>query len=197
MVLNFLRSQEGKENGAPNLCLADFVAPVESGIVDYTGAFVVTAEPDEEMMKEYAGDDYSTIMIRILSDRLAEAFTELLHEKIRKEIWGYASGEKISVDDMLKLRYKGIRPAPGYPACPDHTEKEKLFKLLDAVENTGVTLTESYAMVPVSSVSAYIFAAGESSYFNVGKIGRDQLEDYAKRKGMSIKSAGDWLAPNL
>lgn len=197
MVFNFLRNQERKEKGLPNLCLADFVAPEESGMVDYTGAFVVTAEPDEEKMKEYADDDYSTIMIRILADRLAEAMTELLHEKVRKDIWGYEPGEKLSIEDILKIRYHGIRPAPGYPACPDHTEKEKIFRILDAEENSGVGLTESYAMVPVSSVSGYIFATASSSYFNVGKIGNDQLEDYAGRKGMSIEKAMEWLAPNL
>ncbi|TFH35381.1 MAG: methionine synthase, partial [Bacteroidia bacterium] len=197
MVLNFLRTQERKDNESPNLCLADFISPAESGLVDYTGAFVVTAEPDEAKMKEYAEDDYSTIMIRILTDRLAEAFIELLHERIRKETWGYDKSENLSVQDMLKLKYKGIRPAPGYPACPDHTEKGKIFDLLDATENTGVTLTESYAMVPVSSVSAYIFASAESAYFNVGKIGSDQLSDYARRKGMSIEKAAEWLAPNL
>lgn len=197
MVFNFLRSQERKESGIPNLCLSDFVAPQSSGLVDYTGFFVASADSDEEKMKEYIEDDYNTIMIRIITDRLAEAFTELLHEKIRKEIWGYEPDEKLTVDDMLKLRYNGIRPAPGYPACPDHTEKGKLFRLLDAEKNCGVSLTESFAMKPVSSVSAYVFSPTESSYFNVGKIGDDQLHDFANRKGMSIEKAREWLAPNL
>ncbi|MEE4116522.1 MAG: methionine synthase, partial [Marinilabiliaceae bacterium] len=197
MLLNFLRNQEQKDDAKPNLCLADFVAPLESGLVDYTGAFVASAHPDEHKMKTYAGDDYATIMIRILSDRIAEAFTELIHEKVRKEIWGYVSDEKLGIEDMLRLKYTGIRPAPGYPACPDHTEKGKLFDLLDVEANIGVTLTESFAMSPPSSVSGYIFSHPESVYFNLGKIGSDQLKDYALRKGMGIDEASRWLAPNL
>ncbi len=197
MVLNFLRNQEKKADGQPNLCLADYIAPEESGIVDYTGAFVVTAEPDPAKMKKYEDDDYGTIMIRILADRLAESFTELLHEKVRTSIWGYKKDEKLDIEDMLRLKYQGIRPAPGYPACPDHTEKGKIFDLLDAEESIGVTLTESFAMNPPSSVSGYIFAHQQSAYFNVGKIGEDQLKDYAERKGMSVEEASKWLAPNL
>ena len=197
MVFNFLRNQEKKPAGVPNLCLADYVAPVAGGLKDYAGFFVATVEPDEKKMKDYAGDDYGTIMIRILSDRLVEAYTELLHQKVRKEIWGYRSDEDMSVDDMLKLRYQGIRPAPGYPACPDHTEKGKLFELLDAEKNCGVSLTESYAMKPVSSVSGYMFALEGSAYFNVGKIAKDQVEDYAGRKGFSPKEAEKWLRENL
>lgn len=197
MVLNFLRNQEKKSEGQPNLCLADYVAPVDSDMVDYTGAFVVTAEPDPAKMKKYEDDDYGTIMIRILADRLAEAFTELLHKKVRTSIWGYKKDEKLDIEDMLRLRYQGIRPAPGYPACPDHTEKGKIFDLLDAEENIGVRLTESFAMHPPSSVSGYIFAHKQSAYFNIGKIGEDQLKDYAKRKGMSEEEASKWLAPNL
>ena len=197
MVLNFLRNQEKKEDEKPNLCLADFVAPGDSGLVDYTGAFVVSADPDESKMKKYADDDYGTIMIRILSDRIAEAFTELVHEKVRKEIWAYAHDENLDIEDMLRLKYTGIRPAPGYPACPDHTEKGKLFDLLDVEANIGVSLTESFAMNPPSSVSGYIFSHPESVYFNIGKIGRDQLEDYASRKGMGVEEASKWLAPNL
>ncbi len=197
MTFNFLRNQERKEKDVPNLSLADFILPADKPGTDYMGAFVVTAEPDEEKMKEFRDDDYATIMIRILSDRIAEAFTELIHEKVRREIWGYSPEEKITVDNMLKLKYSGIRPAPGYPACPDHTEKEKLFELLDVENNIGVTLTSSYAMVPVSSVSGYLFSNRESAYFNVGKIGEDQLQDYAKRKGMTRDEAALWLAPNL
>jgi len=197
MVFNFLRSQEKKAEGVPNLCLADYVAPAESGLKDFAGFFVATVEPDEQKMKDYADDDYGTIMIRILSDRLAEAFTELLHEKVRKEIWGYMSDEDISVDDMLKMRYQGIRPAPGYPACPDHTEKRKLFELLDAEKNCGVSLTESYAMKPVSSVCGYIFALEGSAYFNLGKIAGDQVVDYAGRKGFTRKEVEKWLRENL
>jgi 5-methyltetrahydrofolate--homocysteine methyltransferase len=197
MVLNFLRNQEKKAGGQPNLCLSDYIAPEESGIVDYTGAFVVTAEPDPVKMKKYEDDDYGTIMIRILADRLAESFTELLHEKVRTSIWGYKKDEKLDIEDMLRLKYQGIRPAPGYPACPDHTEKGKIFDLLDAEENIGVTLTESFAMNPPSSVSGYIFAHDQSAYFNVGKIDDDQLADYAERKGMSVEEAARWLSPNL
>ena len=197
LTFNFLRNQEPKEDGKPNLCFSDFVAPEDSGLRDYAGLFVVTADVDEEKMRPYASDDYGTIMIRILSDRLAEAFTELVHEKVRKDLWGYASDEDLSVDDMLKLRYQGIRPAPGYPGCPDHTEKAKLFAMLDAVEATGVTLTETYAMNPVSSVSGYIFAHPRSSYFNVGKIGADQVSDYSRRKNQSEAETRKWLAQNL
>ncbi|MFN2379021.1 MAG: vitamin B12 dependent-methionine synthase activation domain-containing protein, partial [Bacteroidales bacterium] len=194
--LVFLRNQERKSEGH-NLSLADYVAPRESGLTDYTGAFVVTAEVDEERLGEVAGDDFAVIMIRILADRLAEALAELVHMKVRRETWGYAADENISVEDMLKLRYRGIRPAPGYPACPDHTGKKDIFDLLGAEEATGVILTESFAMSPVSSVCGYIFAAEESAYFNVGKIGTDQLEDYARRRGISIEEAAQWLAPSL
>jgi 5-methyltetrahydrofolate--homocysteine methyltransferase len=194
--LVFLRNQERKREGH-NLCLSDYVAPRESGLTDYAGAFVVTAEVNEERLREVAGDDFATIMIRILADRLAEALAELVHMKVRRETWGYAAGEKISVEDMLKIRYRGIRPAPGYPACPDHTGKRDIFDLLGAEEATGVILTESYAMSPVSSVCGYIFAAEESAYFNVGKIGRDQLEDYARRRGITTEEASQWLAPSL
>ncbi|MEA1886005.1 MAG: methionine synthase [Bacteroidota bacterium] len=196
-VFNFLRNQEVKEGGKPNLCLSDFVAPGDSGVKDHAGLFVVTAVPDAEKMKVYANDDYGLIMIGILADRLAEAFTELVHEKVRRDIWGYARDEKLTVEDMLKGRYRGIRPAPGYPACPDHTEKSKLFTMLGAGRNAGLSLTENYAMRPVSSVCAYIFAHKEARYFNVGRIGNDQLADYARRKEMDIEEARRWLAPNL
>lgn len=194
--LVFLRNQERKSEGH-NLCLADYVAPRESGLTDYAGAFVVTAEVDEVRLGEVAEDDFAMIMIRILADRLAEALAELVHMKVRRETWGYAADENISVEDMLKLRYRGIRPAPGYPACPDHTGKKDIFDLLGAEAATGVILTESFAMSPVSSVCGYIFAAEESAYFNVGKIGTDQLEDYALRRGISIEEAAQWLAPSL
>jgi 5-methyltetrahydrofolate--homocysteine methyltransferase len=167
------------------------------GIKDYIGAFVVTAEIDEESLKRYKGDDYSIIMIRILGDRIAEAAAELIHEKIRKEYWGYAPHEDLTADELFKAKYRGIRPAPGYPACPDHTEKQNLFELLEAQKRIGVTLTESFAMIPVSSVSGYIFSHPESSYFNLGKIGSDQLKDYAKRKNISDEEAAKWLSPNL
>jgi 5-methyltetrahydrofolate--homocysteine methyltransferase len=196
-VFRFLRNQESKEKGVPNLCLSDFIAPESSGIKDNIGAFVVTAEINEESLKRYKGDDYSIIMIRILGDRIAEAAAELIHEKIRKEYWGYAPDENLSGDDLFKSRYRGIRPAPGYPACPDHTEKQTLFELLGAQERIGVILTESFAMVPVSSVSGYIFSHPQASYFNLGKIGSDQLKDYAKRKNFTIGEASKWLSPNL
>ena len=197
VVFNFLRNQEQKKDGLPNLCLADFVAPGETGLYDHAGLFVVTALTDEEKIKAYTHDDYGEIMIRILADRLAEAFAELVHEKVRKDLWGYAADENLTVPDLLKQRYAGIRPAPGYPACPDHTEKGKLLGALGAEKNAGVTLTENYAMIPVSSVSGYIFAHEKASYFNVGKIGEDQLEDYARRKNMKIDDARRWLGSNL
>jgi 5-methyltetrahydrofolate--homocysteine methyltransferase len=196
-VFRFLRNQEVKEKGIPNLCLSDFIAPESSGIKDNIGAFVVTADIDEGSLKRYKGDDYSIIMIRILGDRLAEAAAELIHEKIRKEFWGYAPEENLTADELFKSKYRGIRPAPGYPACPDHTEKQTIFDLLEARERIGVTLTESFAMVPVSAVSGYIFSHPQSSYFNLGKIGTDQLKDYAKRKNFTNNEAAKWLSPNL
>ncbi len=196
-VLRFLRNQERKDQGIPNLSLADFVAPVSAGLMDYAGAFVVTAHPDHEAVARYADDDYATIMIRILSDRIAEAAAELVHERIRKEYWGYAPEEDLTAEDLFRLRYKGIRPAPGYPACPDHTEKRVLFDILDAEKLTGVKLTENYAMDPPASVCGYVFAHPASSYFNIGKIAGDQLEDYASRKNISVDEAARWLAPNL
>ena len=197
VVFRFMRNQEPKEKGIPNLSLSDFIAPASSGIKDNIGAFVVTADIDEDALKKYKGDDYSIIMIRILGDRIAEAAAEFIHEKTRKEYWGYAPDENLSVDDLLKAKYRGIRPAPGYPACPDHTEKQTLFDLLEAQKKIGVILTESFAMIPVSAVSGYIFSHPESSYFNLGKIGREQLADYAKRKNMTIDEAAKWLSPNL
>jgi 5-methyltetrahydrofolate--homocysteine methyltransferase len=197
IVFRFLRNQEPKDTGIPNLCLSDFIAPESSGIKDNIGAFVVSAEINEEALKRYKGDDYSIIMIRILGDRIAEAAAELIHERIRKEYWGYSPDENLSADNLFKSKYRGIRPAPGYPACPDHTEKQTLFELLEAQNRIGVVLTESYAMIPVSSVSGYIFSHPGSSYFNLGKIGTDQLKDYAKRKNISIEEASRWLSPNL
>jgi 5-methyltetrahydrofolate--homocysteine methyltransferase len=197
VVFRFLRNQEIKEKGVPNLCLSDFIAPESSGLKDNLGAFVVTADIDEEKLKRYKGDDYSIIMVRILGDRIAEAAAELIHEKIRKEYWGFAADENLTTDDLLKSKYRGIRPAPGYPACPDHTEKQTLFDLLEAQKRLGVILTESFAMVPVSSVSGYIFSHPGSSYFNLGKIGTDQLKDYAKRKNFTNDEATKWLSPNL
>jgi len=196
-VFRFLRNQETKEKGVPNLCLSDYIAPESSGLTDHIGAFVVTADIDKDAFGRYKDDDYATIMIRILSDRLAEAAAEWIHEKIRREYWGYSAEEKMDIDSLLKLRYKGIRPAPGYPACPDHTEKRVLFDLLEAEKMVGAELTENFAMVPPASVSAYVFSHPGSTYFNIGRIGTDQLKDYAERKKMNINEMTRWLAPNL
>jgi 5-methyltetrahydrofolate--homocysteine methyltransferase len=194
-----LRNQVVKEENLPNLCLADFVAPEETGLEDWLGAFAVTAGIGiEEKIREFeaAGDDYSAIMLKALADRLAEAFTELIHLKIREDYWGYAPGEGLSLDGLFRERYQGIRPAHGYPACPEHSEKEVLFRLLDA-ETHGISLTENWSMVPAASVSGLVFAHPRSSYFFVGKVGRDQVEDYAGRKGISIEKAESLLASNL
>jgi len=196
-VFRFLRNQEPKEKGVPNLSLSDYIAPESSGLTDNIGAFVVTAAIDNEAFAIYKEDDYATIMIRILSDRLAEAAAEWLHEKIRKEYWGYAKRENLPVDELLKLKYKGIRPAPGYPACPDHTEKQVIFDLLAAEKAIGARLTENFAMVPPASVSGYLFSHPGSTYFNIGKIAPDQLKDYAKRKNFTNEEAAKWLSPNL
>jgi len=193
----FLRNQEQKEKGINNLSLADYIAPESTGIIDNIGAFVVTAALDESGTDKYKDDDYAMIMIRILSDRLAEAAAEWLHAKIRREYWGYASEENLSVEEMIKQKYKGIRPAPGYPACPDHTEKRVIFDLLGAEKRIGARLTENFAMVPAAAVSGYVFSHPQSVYFNIGKIGQDQLKEYASRKKMTIEEAAKWLAPNL
>ncbi|MBP1668732.1 MAG: metH, partial [Bacteroidetes bacterium] len=195
-----LRNQEKKTDGSPNLCLADFIAPRSSGIPDYLGAFAVTAGLGiEKLLAEFEKnlDDYQGIMTKALADRLAEAFTELLHEKVRKEIWGYAPGESLSLDEMLLEHYQGIRPAFGYPACPDHSEKETLFRLLDAEKNTGISLTESFSMYPAASVSGILFAHPQSRYFFVGNVSRDQVEEYALRKKVSPETIESWLPVNL
>jgi 5-methyltetrahydrofolate--homocysteine methyltransferase len=195
-----LRQQSQKTAGAPNIALADFIAPKDSGIKDYMGCFCVTTgfgvdEKAAEFEKNL--DDYNSILIKALGDRFAEAFAEYLHLKIRKEIWGYASDEKLSNQDLIKEEYKGIRPAPGYPACPDHLEKPTIFKLLNVEQEIGVKLTESMAMWPASSVSGYYFGHPESKYFGLGKIKEDQVIDYAKRRGISTENAMKWLAPNI
>lgn len=197
VFLRFLRNQEKKGKDTPNLCLADFVAPTESGKNDHIGLFVVTAEINAEAYSEYADDDYASIMIRILSDRLAEAAAEWLHEQVRKDYWGYAPDEKITMEELFLAKYRGIRPAPGYPACPDHTEKRTIFNLLDAEVLTGAGLTENFAMTPPAAVCGYMFSHPASTYFNIGKIAADQLADYAARKNMTIEEATRWLAPNL
>jgi 5-methyltetrahydrofolate--homocysteine methyltransferase len=195
-----LRQQSQKTVGAPNIALADFIAPIESGKQDYIGCFCVsTGFGVEEKAAEFEKqlDDYNSILVKALGDRLAEAFAEYLHLKVRTEIWGYASDEKLSNDELIQENYKGIRPAPGYPACPDHLEKPTIWKLLDVENKIGVKLTESMAMWPASSVSGYYFAHPESKYFGLGKIKEDQVADYAKRRGISIESAKKWLNPNI
>jgi len=191
--LRFLRNQEEKEPGQHNLCLADFVAEKD----DHAGLFVVTVKTADPLPADIRGDDYRTIMLRILADRFAEAAAEWLHKEIRVKHWGYSAGEQLTMSEIFRVKYQGIRPAPGYPACPDHTGKKVLFDILRVPETIGVTLTESFVMVPVSSVCGYIFASPRSSYFNVGTIGRDQLEDYAARCGITVEEAARWLAPNL
>jgi 5-methyltetrahydrofolate--homocysteine methyltransferase len=189
-----------KPPGRPNLALADFVAPRDTGLPDYVGAFAVTAGIGaDKLVARFAADhdDYSAILTKALADRLAEAFAELLHLRVRREFWGYARDESLDNEGLIKERYQGIRPAPGYPACPDHTEKRTLFDLLDAEAQAGMTLTESFAMLPAASVSGFYFWHPEAKYFGVGKIERDQVEDYARRKGMEIATVERWLAPNL
>ncbi len=199
-VFHFLRQQMFKEKGDPNYSLADFVAPKESGVKDYMGFFAVTAGLKIDPLVahfEKNHDDYNAIMAKALADRLAEAFAELLHEEVRKKYWGYAKDEKLGVEDLIGERYRGIRPAPGYPACPEHTEKGILFELLQAEKNASIRLTESFAMHPGAAVSGFYFAHPQAKYFTVGKIEKDQVEDYARRKGMDVKTAEKWLAPNL
>ncbi len=196
-VFHFLRNQEKKDDGVPNLSLSDFILPEGSKVKDHMGLFVVSAYLNENLPAEMVGDDYAMIMLRILTDRLAEAATEKLHLMIRKERWGYAPDEKMSLKDMLANRYQGIRPAPGYPACPDHSEKQQIFDLLDAPKVTGTKLTGNFAMDPPASVCGYYFAHPGASYFNVGKIEEDQLTDYAERKGWSMSEAKKWLGSNL
>ncbi|GEP95277.1 methionine synthase [Chitinophaga cymbidii] len=198
--LESLRQQVKKAPGQPNFCLADFIAPASTGKQDYIGGFAVTAgEGIEKHLDKFKAehDDYSSIMLKALADRMAEAFTELMHERVRKEFWGYANQEHLNNDQLIKEEYMGIRPAPGYPACPEHTEKYKLFDMLGATEATGIILTESLAMYPASSVSGWYFAHPESKYFGLGKIEKDQLEDYAERKGWTIEEAERWLRPSL
>lgn len=196
-TFHFLRQQNKKAEGLPNFCLADFISPDPGK--DYLGLFAVTAGVGLEAMVaecKTRNDDYSEIMAKALADRLAEAFAECLHEKVRKELWGYHAGESLSNEDLIAEKYCGIRPAPGYPACPDHTEKKLLFELLDA-NKVGITLTESYAMYPAAAVSGFYFSHPESKYFGLGKIEKDQVNDYARRKGMNVQEVEKWLGPNL
>jgi len=200
-TLHFLRQQLARGGSdRPNLCLADFVAPRSSGVRDYVGAFAVTAgmELDAAVARfEAKNDDYTSILFKALGDRLAEATAERLHERVRKELWGYVPDEALSNEAIIGEKYRGIRPAPGYPACPEHTEKRTIFELLQVTERVGITLTEVCAMHPASSICGLYFAHPQARYFGVGKIKRDQLSDYARRKGWSLAEAERWLAPSL
>src|SRR5690606_845799 len=195
-----LRQQSKKAKGKPNIALADFIAPKETGIQDYIGCFCVstgfgTAELAAKYVAEH--DDYNAIMVKALADRLAEAFAEYLHKEVRTNYWGYASEENLSNEDLISEKYNGIRPAPGYPACPDHLEKRTIWEVLKVKENIGVELTDSLAMWPAASVSGYYFANPEARYFGLGKIKEDQVEDFAKRKNMNIEEATNWLKTNI
>jgi len=198
-VFHTLRQQEERED-TTYLAMSDFVAPKSSGMKDYVGAFVVSAgfgceDVCAELRRQ--NDDYKGIMMEAIADRLAEAFAELLHAKMRTELWGYAPDEKLDVDDLLKVKYDGIRPAPGYPTQPDHTEKPFMWKLLNAEAETGISLTDSHAMLPAASVSAVVFANKCSTYFQAGKLCKDQITDYAARKGQTVEEAEKWLGPYL
>jgi 5-methyltetrahydrofolate--homocysteine methyltransferase len=196
--LEMLRQQLKKAVGQPTFSLADFIKPAESG-TDYMGAFAVTVDGARQHIDRFAAehDEYNKILVQILADRMVEAFAECLHHKVRTEYWGYQKGETLTNEQLIREEYKGIRPAPGYPACPDHTEKLKLFSLLNVTDNIGIELTESLAMNPPASVCGWYIAHPQSHYFGLGKIKRDQLEDYAQRKGMSLEDAEKWLRPVL
>jgi 5-methyltetrahydrofolate--homocysteine methyltransferase len=199
-TLCHLRQQGEHRDGVPHRALSDYVAPRETGLADHVGAFAVTAGiGSQEKVAQFKAelDDYSAILLESLADRLAEAFAERLHERVRTEFWGYAPDEQLDNQELLKERYDGIRPAPGYPACPDHTEKAKLWELLDVEENTGIRLTESMAMWPGAAVSGWYFSHPQSQYFVVGRIAKDQVEDYAARAKMTLADAERWLSPNL
>ena len=195
-----LRQQLKKREGVPSFALADFIAPKETNIQDYIGGFCVsTGFGTKELAEAYeaAHDDYNSIMIKALADRLAEAFAEYLHKEVRTKHWGYAAHENLSNTDLIKENYKGIRPAPGYPACPDHLEKRTLWELLNVEERIGVQLTDSLAMWPAASVSGYYFANEQATYFGLGKITSDQVRDYATRRNITIEEAYQWLNPNI
>jgi 5-methyltetrahydrofolate--homocysteine methyltransferase len=196
---HFLRQQANKEGSEPCRSLADFIAPKETGLPDHIGAFAVTSGVGLKALCDSfraQHDDYNAIMAEAIADRLAEAFAEYLHKRVRDE-WGYGRAENLSPEELIHEKYRGIRPAAGYPACPDHTEKGPLWSLLNVEANTGMQITESFAMWPGSSVSGLYFAHPESRYFSLGKIGRDQVADYAERKGMSVAEVERWLGPNL
>jgi 5-methyltetrahydrofolate--homocysteine methyltransferase len=199
-VLHNLRQQGQKGSGVVNISIGDFIAPLSSGKQDYVGGFAVTTGIgiDAIVQKfEVQFDDYSSIMAKALADRLAEAFAECLHQMVRRELWGYANDEALDNEELIKEKYQGIRPAPGYPACPDHTEKWTLFELLDVQKQTGIELTESLAMYPAAAVSGWYFAHPDARYFGLGKIEKDQVADYALRKGWTLEEAERWLSPNL
>jgi methionine synthase (B12-dependent) (EC 2.1.1.13) len=199
-TIHCLRQQNKKSAGLSNFSLADFIAPIDSGVKDYIGGFVVTTGIGiEEKLEEFKlqHDDYNSILLKALADRLAEAFAELMHSRVRNEFWGYAKGENFSNEELILEKYRGIRPAPGYPACPDHNQKRILFEMLKETDSCGVKLTDALAMYPASSVSGFYFAHPEAKYFGLGKIGKDQVENYAKRKGLSVTEVERWLAPAL
>jgi len=200
-TLHNLRQQDKKKNSQqPNYCLSDFIAPKGSDIADYIGGFAVTTGHQiEQKIAEFEADndDYQSIMLKVLADRLAEAFAEHMHERVRKEFWAYESEECLSNEELIKEKYRGIRPAPGYPACPDHTEKATLWELLTPDVNAGMTITESFAMLPTAAVSGWYFSHPQSRYFSVTRIQQDQVIDYADRKGMDMMSTERWLAPIL
>ena len=200
VTLHFLRQQVDKPADRPDFCLADFIAPKDSGRQDWIGAFAVTAGIgiDAHVARfEAAQDDYDAILLKSLADRLAEALAERLHQRVRTEYWGYAGGETLGNDALIDEKYQGIRPAPGYPACPEHSEKATLFKLLDAERNAGMQLTDSYAMLPTAAVCGYYFSHPGSQYFVVGRVSKEQVGDYAQRKGVALPVAERWLASNL
>jgi len=199
-VIHHLRQQISKSHGQPNRCLADYVAPEESGLKDWIGAFSVTVGYGVDTLSkrfEKDEDDYKKILLKALADRFAEAFAERMHERVRKEFWGYAKDEVMDNESLIREKYRGIRPAPGYPSCPDHTEKSNLWDLLDVERHTGITLTENYAMIPAASVSGWYFSHPDSTYFGLGRISRGQVTDYARRKGMKVKAVEKWLTPHL
>ncbi|MBT3427783.1 MAG: methionine synthase, partial [Gammaproteobacteria bacterium] len=198
--LHQLRQQTDKPNGQANLCLSDFIAPANTGISDFVGGFAVTSGIGLEQMVDsfkQAQDDYTAILLSAIADRLAEALAEFMHEQVRRHYWGYSKKEKFSANELIKESYQGIRPAPGYPACPEHSEKQTLFDLLDAEKQIGIKLTENFAMSPAASVCGFYFAHPESRYFGLGKIDRDQVKDYAQRKNWDLETAERWLRPSL
>jgi 5-methyltetrahydrofolate--homocysteine methyltransferase len=200
MRLCHLRQQRSKPDGQFHHCLADYVAPAERNVKDYIGGFAVTAGIgiDQHVERfEADHDDYSSIILKALADRLAEALAEYMHERTRKEFWAYQPDENLENEDLIGEKYRGIRPAPGYPACPDHTEKGKLWKLLDVEASIDLKLTDSYAMFPTAAVSGFYFSHPDSRYFSVGKVSQDQVESYAERQGITVAEAERWLAPNL